>query len=178
MNALILPGNSLRHREWGKDLAVAVTPLFGTVHMHEYRHWDTGEPEADTDYELEQLQKLTALGGYVIIAKSIGTVIAAIGIERGVLTPTHCLFMGIPLNVVDQLKLDFADMMKNLPSTVIQNTSDPYGSFADVSTQLMSPTNAGSFSLIENPGDTHDYLDFDQIKQLISVIDQNKAPIS
>ena len=167
MNAVLLPGNSARHREWVEALKVAVSPQFQIVKALAYLHWQTGEEKADVDYELAIAKSsVTELDPYMIIGKSIGTVIAVRGVAEGVLRPTKLILLGIPINGGAPKEL-FAQWLRhiNAPVVVVQNTHDPLGSFADVKAAFRGCGEAISF--VELPGDTHDYLDFEAITKLI-----------
>ena len=88
MNALLLPGNSSRHSVWVEELKAAVAPCFTVVKTQHYRHWQTGEEWADVDYEITNAtEQADGLKPYVIIGKSIGTVIATRGTFEGKLSP-------------------------------------------------------------------------------------------
>src|SRR5258706_12101649 len=100
MNALILGGESPRHYDWVRTVAEHLKPAFDKVVYLDYRHWSAGGG-SDIEYETAEVAKLTDdLGEYVIVAKSIGTVIATLGIASGTLKPARCVFLGLPLGLV------------------------------------------------------------------------------
>lgn len=131
MNALLLPGNSQRHSKWMGDLKLAISPLLETIVSSHYKHWKTGEECADVDYEILLAKESTKeLGEYIIIAKSIGAVIAAKGTNNGAISPKKLILLGVPVNGVVSAKL-FAEYLTKItiPIVIIQNTNDPLGSF-------------------------------------------------
>lgn len=166
MNALLLPGNSPRHAEWVEDLRSALLPGLAVVKTQQYRHWRTGEERADVAYETaEAKDNASGLDPYVIVAKSIGTVIAVKGVADGVLAPTKLILLGVPIRggtTVDE----FLGWLSSITTTVVivQNTADPLGSFADVRTAFEKAGPHVSF--VELTGTTHDYLNFAAIKSL------------
>lgn len=166
MNALLLPGNSPRHQAWIEELRTAVMPRFQQTLTLHYRHWQSGEPEADVDYELGVAEALADnLDQFVIIAKSIGTAIASDGVSKGALKPKKLILLGLPISS-SYASERYKDWFDNIAIDILiaQNTNDPLGSFADVKQAFEKLQNV---SLVELPGNTHDYLDFEAIKKLI-----------
>src|SRR5258708_1357816 len=100
MNALILGGESPRHYEWVRTVAEHLKPSFEKVVYLDYRHWSTGGG-SDIEFETAEVAKLTDnLNEYAIVAKSIGTVIATLGVASETLKPTRCVFLGLPLGLM------------------------------------------------------------------------------
>ena len=167
MNVLLLPGNSSRHGEWIENLKLAVSPYFQRTVTQHYRHWQTGVEMADVDYEIGISQeKVRALEPFCIIAKSIGTAIATKGTATGAFKPERLILLGVPINgaVSKDLLKRWLDEI-NIPIIIVQNTSDPLGSFAEVKAAFDRA--AENVSFVELPGETHDYLDFKAIAKMI-----------
>ena len=162
MNVLILGGNSPRHYDWIRQLGAYLRAQGYEVRLHDYAHWDTGEPATDIDAELGRLrQELADVTEYVIVAKSIGTVIATIGVARGVLTPARCVLLGVPKDGVAGDTPAFLPSVGDLPpTTVLQNEHDPYGSAVAVEEWLKPHANASLRFVTIPTNTTHDYLDF------------------
>ncbi len=167
MNLLLLPGNSPRHEAWVDSLRDALAPQFGTTIAQHYRHWQTGKPIADVAHEINAAQKHAAdLEPYAIIAKSIGTVIAAQGTAEGKLHPSKIILLGVPLEgSVDRDA--FAEWLTQItvPVIIVQNSQDPFGAFTDVKAALEGKSK--NLRFVELIGDTHDYLDLGVIAQLV-----------
>jgi hypothetical protein len=163
MNVLILGGESPRHKAWVRQVAEAVASQFGTVAYLDYKHWDTGEP-TDIEHEIQAAANIAKdLGEYIVIAKSIGTVITTLGNARGVLHPKRCVFLGLPLGAARRID-GVVPGMKLLPATVfIQNSHDPLGS-ADEVKSFISLYGNDSALCLATAGDTHDYADFTLIR--------------
>jgi predicted alpha/beta-hydrolase family hydrolase len=166
MNVLVLGGMSPRHHEWVRGVAEALKPHMEEVVFLDYRHWQTGE-EMDIEYEITQTVALAArLGEYIVVAKSIGTVITTLATSRGMLSSQRCLFMGFPLSVVEQYLPEVAEALKDLPpTTFLHNEADPLGSSKAVQAYLGAHT-PPHFDFKVLPGSTHDYVDFNLITQL------------
>lgn len=165
MNTLILGGESPRHHEWVRNVAEAVQPHFDKVVYLDYRHWASGG-NSDIEYEIGQASQLAQeLGKYIIIAKSMGTVVASVGTARGNLHPERCMFMGMPLGLVERVTGASAAVYQLPPTVFIQNEHDPYSSAKQVQAFITSHGNKQA-SFVTVPGDTHDYVDFALIGRL------------
>ena len=168
MNALILPGMSPRHQEWVRQVAAVMQAHCDEVRWVEYAHWLNGG-EMDLEAEIMAANdKAVGLNDYVIIAKSIGTVMATLGIARGTLSPTRCVFMGFPLKVTHDLPQadELAAALPGLPPTAfVHNQNDPIGS-AEATREYIAVRAPADYEFIVTPGDTHTYVDFDQMVQL------------
>lgn len=169
MKILILGGNSARHYDWIRTLGAFLEEHGHQVIVHDYQHWTTGAEIADIDEELSRLADFMAdQDDYVVISKSIGTVITALGVARGILHPSRCVLMGIPYQGVAGRTPDFEQSLTQLPETVvIQNEHDPLGSAELVASRLAVVKN-DTITLVATPGDTHDYLDFTLITRQLS----------
>jgi len=167
MNALILGGMSPRHKAWVRQVAEVLQPYFDEVRPLDYRHWDAADTEMDLEYEISQADVLAKnFDEYVVVAKSIGTVLASFANARGLLAPQRCVFMGFPLKVAEAQFPEVANALPQLPPTVfLHNERDPLGSAAAVK-QYVDAHAPKAYEFQVLPGDTHDYTDFDLIVQL------------
>lgn len=165
LNAYLLPGNSPRHREWVETFKQAIAPQFETVKTQHYQHWETGESHAAVSEEINIAAHNTKnLSPYILIAKSIGTVIATQAVAQSILSPEKIILLGIPLRgAID--RRTFVASLKTIPCpvTIIQNTADPFGSFEEIYSTLSGL--GAHITFVEFPGKTHDYLDFSAISR-------------
>ena len=170
MNALLLGGMSPRHKEWVRQVAEALRPHFEEVRFLDYDHWDVAGAEMDVERELARAAELAKdYGEYVVVAKSIGTVLTTLGIFRGQLKPARCVFLGFPYNTVLELPqvTELAKALPRLPYTVfVHNEHDPLGE-ADVVKQfiLAHRPETYEFKIVLDDA-THDYVDFGLIARL------------
>jgi hypothetical protein len=166
MNLILLSGNSKRGGEWLKEVEPVLAPLFDQTYRHAYVHWANDEPEIDLDHETERLtapaQELTP---YMIFAKSAGTILTAKATAKGSLQPTACLFVGFPLVMVKNHHLPVDNWLRttDFPITVLQHSTDPFGSYQDVK-QYFNTTGRSNVTVHELAGDTHDYIEFQTLK--------------
>lgn len=174
MHILILGGQSTRNRAWAYALQEALMPLSDDIAVHEYAHWLQQNGQIDLDGELAAVEaKLAAHGDYIIVAKSIGGVLAAKGINDGLLAPRKLAVLGTPLATIQLESIPYIDWLtkSTAPKLFIQNQADPLGSFADLQAYFKGSALA-NYAMAETPGDTHSYLAFDQIRQLIAEFTQ------
>lgn len=166
MNVLILGGQSARHEAWVRQVQAALQPHFERAVILDYRHWREGG-DMDIAYEMAQAAQLAAdLDEYVVVAKSIGTVVATLDIATGQLHPARCVFLGFPLRSVVQSMPAMQPAFASLPPVVfVQNEHDPLGDAAAVQ-PFVAASNAPAASFVTIPGSTHDYLDFALITRL------------
>ncbi len=167
MNALLLPGNSPHHKKWIEDLKDFLAPYFETVVTQHYQHWESGEAWANIEYEVASAkEKSQHLSPYIIIGKSIGTIITARAVADATLHPKKIILLGVPLKITDAFDQFIQDLKQTtIPVIIAQNSADPFGSFANLKNALNDTGN--NVSVIELPGETHDYNDFAAIAKLI-----------
>ena len=173
MNALVLGGMSPRHKEWVQQVAEALQPHFDEVRFLDYDHWDITGAEMDVEHELARAADLAKdYGEYVVVAKSIGTVLTTLGNARGLLAPKRCVFLGFPYNAALELP-QLNELAKALPSlpfiTFVHNEHDPLGE-ADTVKQFMLKHRPETYEFkIVLDDATHDYVDFALIARLAAV---------
>jgi len=174
MNILILGGNSKRHYEWIREVKTTLEPLVNEVRLHDYEHWTTNEPEADVTYEVSAAAKTAeGLGEYILVAKSIGTVISTLGISGGLLKPQSCLFVGMPLEVIPERFPRFNSNIAKLPQTIfLQNSNDPLGSSVELE-QYIQKQPPKHWELATFAHNTHDYVNMELITQLVQQLLEN-----
>lgn len=164
MSALILGGNSPRHREWIREVARHLEPVVDEAYPHDYQSWQHGG-ETDVAYEIEAAaQMVEHLDEYIIVAKSIGTIIAVNGIANGAFKARKCLLLGMPLSIAAENFPDLGLSLERVPrASFMQNQFDPYGSATDL-TDYVTSHQPRKYVIEVNPDDhSHDYLDFQQI---------------
>ncbi|GAC1391768.1 MAG: hypothetical protein NVSMB46_05430 [Candidatus Saccharimonadales bacterium] len=169
MNLLLLSGNSKRSGEWIKQVQSVLSPTFNEIINHRYTHWDTGEDEINLAHENIKLkEEVRDFEPYAIFAKSAGTILTCMATENRSLNPRWCLFAGLPLAMVHKFQLPAIEWLEatEFPVTIIQHSQDPLGSYSDVQ-QFIGQLARPNIEVIEVPGTTHDYMEFDLIKSFV-----------
>ena len=169
MYIFILGGNSAHNKEWAYSLQKALISLADRVTVHEYAHWSNGEQFIDLDAELKALAAiLPTADDYILVAKSMGSVLATKGIHQKLFKPAACIMMGIPLQIIDDQHIAFKDWASTASCrlTYVQNDHDPLGSFMDVKAYLQEIIVDSQLHVL--PGETHDYIDFDMLEGIVA----------
>ena len=169
MKILLLGGQSPRHYDWVREVREVLEEAGNEVVLHDYAHWLRDEPTIDFMAELNAVSTIAQEieGDYIIVAKSIGTVLTAVGTMRGLLAPKACLLLGFPLQSFKDDE-DVATAIGALPLSIfVQNTDDPLGSYDEL-TDYLRPLAPATTVTVPLPGKTHDYMDFMLIAELVA----------
>lgn len=157
---LILPGFSLKNRDWATQMAQELQPQFGAK-IWGWKHWQSGD-NADFSAELEARAIITQLKKKKdepvhVLAKSIGTWVLSKIIKQSPNLFAKIILCGVPLNDLEKHEWNDYKNFKNVTSPTIcfQNDADPHGNFAQVS-QLFTDEKI-DIPLVEKSGNNHDY---------------------
>ncbi|MGH7157513.1 MAG: hypothetical protein ACREGD_00330 [Candidatus Saccharimonadales bacterium] len=172
MDALVLGGNNPHNKEWVQQLKSALAPLFNTIATHDYAHWASGGSTIDFDHELRAaVAEARSLNDYVIIAKSVGTLLSLRGTASNSLRPSKAIFLGMPLNYIRQQAMEHESeswlKKTTAPMLFIQNAHDPVASASELERYLKIIVSPSLVNLVELPGNTHDYTDFPKLFELV-----------
>jgi len=165
MELLLLPGNSLRNREWIRTVERSLEDLFSSTHVLEYQHWGTGEKLIDFEVELKELEKLVeGIEDYAVFAKSAGVLLALNAVYEGKITPKKCIFVGSAIGMGKKMGIDFEKWFRNfsIPTLWIQKSEDPAMSFAGVR-EFVKGLGVRGGEFVEISGDDHVYLEIREL---------------
>lgn len=164
---VILPGFSQANKLWSDQAAEHLKDL-GECLQISWPHWQTGLVENDwTETEIAKLEHQIEKP-VNIVAKSIGTYIAAGFVGRHPELIEKIVLCGIPLNDIEDEKAEeYRSLAKLKPSRVLglQNDNDPHGTYQQVS-ELMADYLL-SYQLIKEHANNHEYLYFEQINTFL-----------
>lgn len=160
-------GNSLRNRDWIYEVQKQFARIADDIYIQNYQHWASGEQWIDLPHELAVLGRHKFASDYGIFAKSIGPVLAVKALEQKILAPKFLLFCGLPLGFITKDYPEFASVLaaSNLPLVIIHNTNDKVGSAESVREYLNEPLAETDYTFIEIPGTTHDYENYDLLRE-------------
>lgn len=176
VDVVILGGQNPRHLAWAGALVGALGGAGFDARALEYANWRAGG-DTDVDAEIPLAARLAGAGGeYAVVAKSIGTVITALGTARGLLRPAAAVLLGFPLVVVEARQDAglIRGALGRLPrAAVFQNELDPFGSAEEV-TRFFSPADGGgppcpAVTAVPGRAD-HEYADFGAIVAALRVL--------
>jgi len=174
MHAIILPGNSKRYNKQGLiDTTKHLEDLFETTTAHYYKHWE-GDSEDETspidmEHEVNTLaEEVANKDEFVIVAKSVGTVVTLKTISERGIKPKKCVFLGFPGVEYAKSQGNFDKWIKdyNVPTLFIQQTNDPFYKFAELEIAL-DTLQLKDFNLIETAGDNHAYDNYEEIEDMV-----------
>lgn len=161
---IVLPGNSLKNKAWGELMLEMYTSQFDSAFMLEYDHWVSGEATIDFVREEEKLRAhvatMPADTEIILFAKSAGSLLAFLAIHHRAITPSHCVFFGIPFDLAaDNLfKDDWSPVAAfSIPAIAFHNVADPTVSYEFTKTIL--ETYAPKITLITTNETDHWYGD-------------------
>jgi predicted alpha/beta-hydrolase family hydrolase len=165
MQTVILPGYSPSNKEWS-DLLAEKIEVEGVVRPIMWDHW------LDTSQLFYPKEKANLIARHArgetinIIAKSIGTLVAAYVINQIPNQIGKVVICGIPLNdITDEEKAEIKNALQSVRTENLicfQNDNDPHGSYADVKSLIGEEIN-----LISKPASNHEYPYYDEIKTLL-----------
>jgi len=154
MITFILPGYSLKNKEWLEECAMSLK-VEGFIRPIFWEHWE------DPDIEFKPKEKASLIARHAkgdkinIIAKSIGSLVAAYIIEQIPEQINKVIICGIPLTDIKGKEMMIKKVLGRLdPENLIcfQNENDPLGSFAEVRKFLPL-----GVKLISEPRSDHHY---------------------
>jgi len=155
---IILPGYSLKNKQWAQKTAAALPPIF-KVSIRYWPHWTQAAPATNwLDREVDKLQKLYRNLPVDLIAKSIGSYIAVKLLQRNPGNFHRLLICGLPINDLSAEDKNHFSVLGSLPAEkvlVIQNETDNHGSFTQVKAfvQAINP----HIDILSRPRNDHEY---------------------
>lgn len=132
MRTIILPGYSLKNKDWAYEVKDYLEPEFD-VAVHEWRHWESGG-NLNINYEVGEIIKLVGNKQVSFIAKSIGTKVLMSVIPKVKKQINKVILCGIPIDPVGYAKGIKLVGAENL--LIFQNTHDPFISYKAVKLYL------------------------------------------
>lgn len=169
MNIILFGGNSQRNKDWIHKVGYALSPNYDTCVVHDYDHWDGKGEFIDFEAELAKLSsEVSVPSPYVVFAKSIGSVLTLIAIERGILAPEKCFFVGLPVQLSQEDGIPLPALLKSntVPTVFAQNSNDTLASYTKL-LEYLNESGASHYETHELEGNTHDYDDLAKIKSIL-----------
>ena len=158
MQLVALPGRNRQTEEWLRAvLTESALPTNGIVR---YRHWESAV-DADADFEA---QCLASRSPALVIAKSLGTVVAARAFCIHQFRPQSAILIGTPFSAFGPKDLaSVQQLAQGVETLFIQQAEDPGGSASQLGDSLrLSKPNVASV-----PGNDHLYADIAALAAII-----------
>ena len=162
-----LPGVVAPTYGWMTTLFEALGAVEGEATILEYRHWaDDSIP--DPGYEASRLESIVTER---VVAKSLGTWIAAAALARHGFAPRTAVLIGCPLerHGADRFA-QLEAFVAAVPTLFIQQSDDKVGTYRHLATAVGGWFNA---TLVEVPGDDHAYADIETLAAAVAGWDQS-----
>jgi predicted alpha/beta hydrolase family esterase len=157
MKIIILPGYSVRNREWGYEVKDGLKDH--GVYVHEWRHWKDKSLSLSLKYEKEQILERIGKERINIIAKSVGTRVAMHLMSQVLSQVNKLILCGIPTRGKSEaaMKTYTKGFSYLKPDQVIcfQNKKDPLASYSDIEKFIHSINS--TIKIIEMPRSDHHY---------------------
>ncbi|MFH1547383.1 MAG: hypothetical protein ABIC57_02765 [bacterium] len=174
MNILLLPGISLGNEEWIDRFGAYCKGKFGEVIAIHYDHWVSGEQLADVEKETQKaIEEVEGWEDYVIVAKSIGCVVATKMLKKLKNQPKYVVMVGFPLSLVENKFNDILNLLNDVQTKLIfvQKLKDPACSFATLKV-FLEKLNIKNYKAIEyvNPKEPIDNHHYESYKKLVEII--------
>lgn len=176
---IVLSGNSERNQAWGEGAVEFFGPWFDDVYMQYYYHWGTDSGEMDIEAELQKIKAVTEVAGdgteFYVFAKSIGSLLALISINKKIITPSKCVFFGMPIDLAagSLFKDDWSPLFDfQIPTLAFHNIDDPVANCQFAGAKL-NDLKVETIEFVKVPGDNHNYTEFSdyeaKIKEFLSL---------
>lgn len=168
MVTMILPGGSVHNKEWLEETAKTIN-VEGEIRAIYWDHWSEPEKKFDAKEKARLINDIAGVRSTDIIAKSIGTLVAAYMILKSPDKIRKVILCGIPLNDLSEsdkeiIKLAFKLIpVKNI--ICFQNDEDPHGG-TDQLNGLLSGLDAKIEIVSKSRGD-HEYPYVDEFKKFL-----------
>lgn len=173
METIILPGYSLRNKEWAESIGErlklktnnTLRDKSETI-IHHWKHWTEGS--MSVKYEVEKILEEAGADDLNIIAKSVGTMIAMHLLAEIPKQIQKVILCGIP-SVGEERRSLFKKVLAGFPAKkiiVFQNEKDPLGSYEEVK-KFMAKVNP-KIKVIKMPRSDHHYPYPEEFRKFLS----------
>lgn len=164
MQTIILPGFTLKNLKWVDEVSnnLEVEGIIRPIH---WDHWKDESNKFDAKEKAIVIARHARGEKINIIAKSIGTLVASLIIQKIPDQIDKVIFCGIPINDLsedDALQIKKAIGLTKDRIVVYQNSNDPHGSFQQIKGFELE------FNLIEKPSYNHDYPYFEEFNDYLT----------
>lgn len=166
MDTLIIPGFSLKNKDWAEEVQKNLDPI--NIRIHYWSHWETGQAEDSwIDKETKKIinrENLTIN----VIAKSIGTLAAMKILKLRPKLINKIILCGIPLNDFhpgDESVYEVLKLLDEKNILCIQNENDNHGTFFDVE-KFVHAINP-NIKIISKSRSDHDYPYFEDFAEFL-----------
>ncbi len=174
MKIFLLPGQSIRNKEWIEEVESSVKGIFSDTKIQYYKHWTLGEKQTDIPFETEKFVKLIneCKEDYIVFAKSIGSLILLNSLKSLKRKPKAVLILGFPYYLVSRLGYDLQGLTEkvNFKIGIYQKEFDTAGTYEEVKTLSNEYVFVNVYECIDEPNDNHRYTNLEYISELLEAL--------
>ena len=162
---IILGGNNNHNIKWVNNMRSLYQKDYEVFGIY-YDSW-FNYTQLDFDTELKKIQDLMNNDSeYIIVAKSIGSILSLTGINNGMFAPKKLIVMGLPLKLTETNNINLKELLdcasQKQEIMVIQQKYDPLGRTSDIKKLL-----SDNIKFVEINGNNHKYAKYEYIKDII-----------
>lgn len=175
MNIHFLPGLDPKTEAWAEKLMGELSVERDHLSIQRYDHWqEPGSRNIEIETEIEKLQRVTV---DLLIAKSIGTVLALFAVKNKVVRPQKMVLIGVPVLSCARENIDLKRLAEELriPALYIQQKDDVVGSSDALYTEVGKAPLA---QIVETPGNNHQYEDLTLLCRHMEKFMGGASPVS
>ena len=164
----VLPGGSIKTKEWLEETANRIG-VEGEIRPIYWGHWSDPDIKFDKVEKAKLLDNVAGLRVVDIIAKSIGTFVGGLMIQRSPEKIHKVILNGICLNDLSgEEKETLKSALKLVPPENIicfQNDEDPHGDYEQAK-KFLSDVNS-KIVVISKPRNDHEYPYWDEFRKFL-----------
>ncbi|MGA2910877.1 MAG: hypothetical protein ABSE04_03725 [Candidatus Microgenomates bacterium] len=168
MVTIILPGASVQNKEWLEETAKKIN-VDGEIRPIYWDHWTDPSKEFNKEEKARLINDIVGMRVVDIVAKSIGTLVAAYMIQKAPEKIHKIVFNGICLNDLNEDEKEVIKSALKLisPENIMcyQNEEDPHGSF-DQAKKFLSEVSPDIKIISKERGD-HEYPYFEEFHNFL-----------
>ncbi len=184
MDALVLGGeNRESNQQWIEQVADVLAPLFNSVTYLTYKHWQGDDIPFDMNHEQRKLRLMADTfqienRAYIIVAKSVGSVLALREMCDQQIFPFGLVMCGVPYyspedsndkvakNTAKELPALLATN-RTLPTYILQNPDEKFILPCNLE-RLLEEQNLTNYTVLQGPGGGHQY-DVEFLEQSVAI---------
>lgn len=167
MKTIILPGYSPSNKDWALEIQKELS-LDHKPEIVFWGHWEKSDHKFNPREEVEKLAEIIESERVNIVAKSIGTLVAALAIMRFDDLINKVILCGIPTGIFEESRGVYVEALAQFPHdkiVIFQNESDPYGRYEEVKDLVEAVTE--QIEIVKTPRSDHSYPFFEEFKKFL-----------
>ena len=168
MVTIILPGYSAHNKSWLEETAQTIGTQ-GEIRAVYWDHWTDPEKKFNAKEKGRLINDITGAGASDIVAKSIGTLVAAYMILKSPTKIRKVILCGVPLNDLSEEDKEVVKLaLKSIPSKNVicfQNEENPHGGSGQLK-NFLSGFDSGVEVISKSRAD-HEYSYVEEFKKFL-----------